>query len=165
MDPDAEGEEARGLAMLRDAQARIAHGVAAVLPGWVERSVARIVDAWGQLDPDRRRAVLGQARDAGAAAAARVGRELGALFALDVAGQRRTPLQIVRTAVVEPTEVLWAAGVPPVGRDAFAERACPDDVYGLVPTTLGDLGDRELAPLHLVWGMAKATILKARRAD
>jgi len=36
--------------------------------------------------------------------------------------------------------------------------------YGLVPRTLGDLGDPELAPLHLAWGMAKATVIRARRA-
>jgi hypothetical protein len=60
--------------------------------------------------------------------------------------------------------VLQAAGVPPVVRDDFDERAWPDDVYGLVPRTLGDLGDADLAPLHLAWGMAKAAVLRARRA-
>jgi len=71
-------------------------------------------------------------------------------------------LEIVRTAVREPTDVLRAAGVPPVMRDAFDERAWPDDRYGLTPSTLGDLGDPDLAPLQLAWGLAKAKVLRAR---
>ena len=70
----------------------------------------------------------------------------------------------MRSAYREPTGVLAEAGVPPIVRDEFDERAWPDDVYGLVPRTLGDLGDPELAPLHLAWGMAKATVIRDRRA-
>ena len=73
-------------------------------------------------------------------------------------------LEVVRSAYREPTGVLEEAGVPPIVRDEFDERAWPDDVYGLVPRTLGDLGDPELAPLHLAWGMAKATVIRDRRA-
>ncbi len=68
----------------------------------------------------------------------------------------------MRTAYREPTAVLAAAGIPAVQRDAFDERAWPDDRYGLVPHTLGDLGDPDLAPLHLAWGMAKSAVLRAR---
>ena len=78
--------------------------------------------------------------------------------------QQATPLEVVRSAYREPTAVLAAAGVRPIVRDEFDERAWPDDIYGLVPRTLGDLGDPELAPLHLAWGMAKATVIRARRA-
>jgi hypothetical protein len=88
--------------------------------------------------------------------------ELRTLFALDAAAQSATPLEIVRGAMREPTDVLRAAGVPPVVRDAFAERAWPDDRYALVPTTLGDLGDPELGPLQLAWGLAKTKVLRAR---
>ena len=46
-----------------------------------------------------------------------------ALLATDPAEQRSTPLEIVRSAYREPTEILVAAGVPPVVRDPFDERA------------------------------------------
>jgi hypothetical protein len=87
---------------------------------------------------------------------------LEALFALDPAEQRATPLEVVRSAYREPTAVLAAAGIPPVARDEFDERAWPDDHYGLVIHDLGDLGDSDLAPLHFAWGMAKARVLRAR---
>ncbi len=76
--------------------------------------------------------------------------------------QRSTPLEIVRRAYREPTAVLAAAGIPPVERDEFAERAWPDDTYGLVVHGLGDLGDDDLAPLQMAWGMAKAKVVRAR---
>ncbi len=100
--------------------------------------------------------------EAGDAGAARVDGALRELFAADAAEQTATPLEVVRTAYREPTAVLAAAGIPPVDRDAFAERAWPDDRYGLVPHTLADLGDPTLAPLLLAWGMAKAAVLRAR---
>ena len=70
----------------------------------------------------------------------------------------------MRSAYREPTAVLVAAGIPPVARDDFDERAWPDDRYGLVVRTLGDLGDPDLAPLHLAWGLAKARVLRLRPA-
>ena len=72
-------------------------------------------------------------------------------------------MQVVRTAHHEPTALLAALGVPHVVRDEFDERSFPDDVYGLVPHTLGDLGDPDLGPLHLAWGMAKTRVLQARQ--
>ena len=67
----------------------------------------------------------------------------------------------MRTIVVEPTALLRDLGVPEVVRDAFDERAHPDDVYDLAPRTLGDL-EPELGPELLVWGMAKAKVLRGR---
>jgi hypothetical protein len=55
-----------------------------------------------------------------------------------------------------------SAGIPGVVRDEFAERAWPDDRYGLVPAGLADLGDPDLGPLLLAWGMAKAKVIRAR---
>ena len=56
----------------------------------------------------------------------------------------------------------WPRALPAVARDGFDERAWPDDRYGLVIRTLGDLGDDDLAPLHFAWGMAKARVLRSR---
>jgi len=152
----------RAARRLADAGAAIVDGVERELPGWVERQVERIADAWGRLDPAARETALREARDAGAAASARVTARLRELFSSDAAAQTSTPLEVVRTAYREPTAVLVRAGIPPVERDAFEERAWPDDRYGLVPHSLGDLGDADLAPMLLAWGMAKAAVLRAR---
>jgi hypothetical protein len=61
------------------------------------------------------------------------------------------------------TAVLEAAGIPPVERDEFAERMFPDDRYDVTPATLADLGDDDLGPLQLAWGLAKAKVLRADR--
>jgi hypothetical protein len=66
--------------------------------------------------------------------------------------------------VREPTEVLRGAGVGAVTRDEFDERHQPDDVYDLTPHAVGDLGDPELGPLLLAWGLAKARALRSRAA-
>ncbi len=161
--------EADALARLRETSAVIVAGIETSLPGWTVAQVRRILDAWGRADHGvRRRAEIDAAR-AGPVVAARVGAELRVLFALDPADMRATPLEIVRTATREPTAILAAAGVPPVERDAFAERSWPDDRYGLTPATLGDLapagepdGGGELGPLQLAWGLAKVGVLRAR---
>ena len=149
-------------ARLAQTGAAIVAGVERCLPGWVERQVAHILDAWGRLDPDARARVGEDARAAGVVATARIGEALRSLLAAPVDEQRATPLEIVRSAYREPTGVLAAAGVPAVVRDQFDERAWPDDRYGLVPLTLGDLGDEDLAPLLLAWGMAKAAALRGK---
>jgi hypothetical protein len=161
-DPPSD-DEARALARLDEAGAAIVAGVEKNVPGWTRAQVNRLLDAWGRAPADTRDVVESRAVDAGAHAARRIVGELRALFAVDPERQPATPLEIVRTVYREPSEVLAAAGVPPIVRDEFDERAWPDDVYGLVPHTLGDLGDAELAPLHLAWGMAKATVIRARR--
>lgn len=153
---------ARAEAMLADAAHAIVEGVERCVPQWVPAQVTRILDAWGRTDPAARADAEAAAAATGPKVAARVAAELRDLFAQDPAEQVRTPLQIVRTAVREPTAILAAAGVPAVVRDEFEERTQPEDRYGLAPRTLGDLGDPDLAPYLLVWGRAKATILRAR---
>ncbi len=160
----AREDEARALARREETGAAIVAGVQRQVPGWAQAQVERLLDAWGRAPADARVRAEAQSAEAGAAAARRIVAELRALFSVDPVQQPATPLEVVRTAYREPTAVLAAAGVPPIVRDEFDERAWPDDVYGLVPRTLGDLGDPELAPLHLAWGMAKATVIRARRA-
>ncbi|HEV3135440.1 MAG TPA: hypothetical protein VG348_12130 [Acidimicrobiia bacterium] len=159
----AREDEARALARLDETGAAIVAGVERQVPGWTRAQIERLLDAWGRAPADARVRAEAQSAGAGAAAERRIVAELRALFAVDPAQQRATPLEVVRTAYREPTAVLAEVGVPPIVRDEFDERAWPDDLYGLVPRTLGDLGDPELAPLHLAWGMAKATVLRARR--
>jgi hypothetical protein len=127
--------------------------------------VAFIADAWGRLDDDARTRLDAAAIAAGAAAGARVVASLTELFATPPLEQRTTPLEIVRSATREVTEVLASAGIPPVERDEFAERAFPADQYDVTPATLADLGDDDLGPLQLAWGLAKAKVLRADRAD
>lgn len=137
------------------------------LPGWVRRSVH---DRW-----DAYRAVAGPeqagdepvtaAAEAGAAAVDDVIPALRDLLALDVEAQWTGPLAILRRAVAYPTAVLQAAGVPPVVRDAFAERTFPDDLYDLSPGGFADL-DPDLHEPGLIWGAAKAhTVLRRRKGQ
>ena len=113
MTPSA--EEQRGLRLLAESGEAIVAGVERELAGWVEREVARILDAWGRADPATRARAERDAVDAGRAAATRVEAELHTLFALDPGEQRATPLEIVRSAYREPTVVLEAAGIPAGG--------------------------------------------------
>jgi hypothetical protein len=139
--------------------------VAEHLPGYLQRRAARVLDAWAGLAPDSRGRVDAALQAAAGAATDRVVRELRALLDRDPASQRATPLQVVRDGVREPTAVLADAGVPDVARDEFEERSLPLDRYGLAPRTFADLGDDELGPAQLVWGMAKAAVLRASPGD
>ena len=96
------------------------------------------------------------------AARAEVDASLRALLVSDVDDQRTNPLSILRQAARYPSGVLAAAGVPPVVRDAQAERLFPEDLYDLGPAAFAALG----ATVHeagLVWGAAKAHVVLARR--
>ena len=138
----------------------LAEAIEQALPGWVERSVARLAIAFhGRVDDDVRAA----ATEAGRRAATEVGAEVRGLLALDIDEQRTTPLSLLRGAVRYPTEVLRAAGVPPVVRDESQERLFPDDDYDLAPANFADVSP-ELADVGLAWGAAKAfTHLQRRR--
>ncbi len=148
-------------ARLAEAGAVIITRVAAALPVWVEDRVAWIADAWGRLGPTERAALDARARDAAATSTARVVEELTRLFAAAAADQRSTPLEVVRSAARDVGAVLAEAGIPPVARDEFHERSFPDDPYGVTPASLADLGDPDLGPWQLAWGLAKAQVLRA----
>jgi hypothetical protein len=106
---------------------------------------------------------LHAAAEAAGEARRQVLEELGALLAQDVEQQRTNPLAVLRRAVVHPTAVLRAAGVPPVRRGEFEQRSFPDDVYALSPATSRHVAE-ELHEPGLVWGAWKAkTILDRRR--
>jgi hypothetical protein len=142
----------------------IVAGVERELPGWARANVARIADAWGRLGPEERTRLDAAVDDVAHAATSRVVAELRALLDADALEQRATPLQVVRTAYEEPTALLASFGIPPIERDEFDERSWPDDRYGLVPHSLGDLGDPDLGPLLLAWGLAKTKVLRSGTA-
>ncbi len=87
--------------------------------------------------------------------------EVVALLKADIDDQRTTPLALLRTAVRYPTEVLRAAGVPPVERDPIQTRLLPDDLYDLSPASFADV-DPALAEPGMVWGAAKALAHRRR---
>jgi hypothetical protein len=142
-----------------DYASALADGIEEALPGWVERSVARIMTAWaGSVAPE----VAAAAEEAGRQAQAEVGPDVRALLLADIDEQLTTPLAILRAhAVRYPTGVLQNAGVPPVQRDEFVEEVFPDDTYDLVPASFGDV-DPKLSDIGVSWGAAKAFEHKRR---
>jgi hypothetical protein len=144
---------------LSDIAEALADAVEAALPSWVERCVERLASAYaGVVAPEVRRAAVA----AGRIAADEVGAAVRTLLRTDVDEQRANPLALLRGAVRYPAAVLREAGVPPVVRPEFEERAFPDDVYGLAPATWADV-DPALHERGLVWGAAKAHVVLARR--
>ena len=136
----------------------LAAAVDAAIGPWVERSVARIMEAWAGTVPE---AVAADAHRAGAEATGEVGVGLRRLLALDAERQPTNPLSVLRAAVRYPTAVLQRAGVPPVVRDEFRERAFPDDAYDLSPATWKDI-DEALHEPGIVWGAWKAKTVMDR---
>lgn len=145
--------------MLRAHADALAMAIERAIPGWVARAVADRARHW---QPGILAGLAEPVEAAGAAAAGEVGARIRDLLSLDVDEQRTGPLALLRSAVSYPTAVLADAGVPPVVRDAFAERAFPDDVYDLAPASFADV-DPSLRELGLVWGAAKAHVVLARR--
>jgi hypothetical protein len=149
--PDAE-------AMDRFAQ-ELGDAAAVGVPRWVQRVVA---ERWAQWTDDPLSPELEDAvREAADEAATAVVDPLRVLLATDVAEQRTSPLEVLRRAVVFPTRVLAAAGLPDVQRDVDAVRLFPDDPYDLTPGSFADI-DEGLHEPGLKWGAAKAHILKFR---
>lgn len=144
--------------MVVEAGQALSDAVEAAVPGWVVRSVERLLVAWSAgADPE----VMDWAVQAGGRAAREVGGHLRLLMAQDLDAQPTTPLAIVRHAIAYPSEVLRRAGVPAVERDDFAQRRFPGDDYDLTPATWADV-DPALADLGLAWGAAKALAHRRR---
>jgi hypothetical protein len=134
----------------------LADAVDDALPRWLERCVARYVAVEGD--------VARQVREITAVAGAEVAVQMRELLFADIDVQRRNPLAVLRAAVCYPTGLLASLGVPAPERDAFAERAFPDDRYDLAPATFADV-DPSLHEPGLVWGAAKAHVHLQRRRD
>jgi len=153
-DPSEADEE-----KLRHYAEALADGIQAALGPWVERSVSAMAEAWR---PGLSGDLAAQAASAGAQAAIEVGEAVRELLSSDADEQATGPLALVRCAVRFPSAILTEAGVPPVVRDDFAERAFPADIYGLAPANFADL-DPTLHEPGLIWGAAKAHVVLARR--
>ena len=140
---------------------QLADAVQAVLASWLVRCVT---DTARTSPSGLTTAILELADDMSRSASAVVMQELYELLDTDVDAQRANPLSVMRAAVRYPTEVLHAAGVAPVRRDAFAVRNFPDDIYNLSPAAWGDIDESLLEP-GLVWGAWKAKVVLERRRD
>ncbi len=142
-----------------DPPVALARAVQAVVGEWLVRCVERTAQRqWGACPPDLRTAALTMAERE----APEVTAGLERLLSTDVDDQRTNPLGVLRAAVVHPTAVLAAAGVPPVRRDPFAEEAFPDDCYDLSPATWSDV-DASLHEPGIIWGAWKAKVVLDRR--
>jgi hypothetical protein len=146
--------------MLRRLAEDLADRIESHLPWWVLRCVDDRMTQWSG---SASMAVLDAGQEAGYEAGRVVGPTVRALLRADVDEQGANPLALVRAqAVPFPTRVLQDAGVPPVVRDPFAERAFPDDPYDLAPATFADIHPSLHEP-GLAWGAAKAYVVLARR--
>lgn len=156
-DPRDEPGDVAALAARADA---LVGAVDRALAAWVVRVVAERWRAWSGQEASAE--LLDAAAAAGERARSEIVPALRSLLASDVDEQRSNPLALVRRAVRPATEVLAAAGVPAVVRDAHAERIFPDDVYDLSPGSFADLAPSVHEP-GLEWGAAKAHVVLARR--
>lgn len=158
--PDPVPDDPADAAALAGYAQALGDAIEAALPRWVERVVEQRWRAW-TADP-LPQAVEEAARDAGRRAQDEVMPALRDLLATDVDAQRTNPLALLRRAVRHPAAVLAAAGVPPVARDAHAERLFPDDAYDLSIGAFADL-DPSVHEPGLTWGAAKAHVILRRR--
>jgi hypothetical protein len=141
---------------LHEYAAALADAVDEALPRWIERCVARYVTVEGD--------IVRQVREITAVASAEVAVQMRELLFADIDVQRRNPLAVLRAAVSHPTGLLTSLDVPAPDRDAFAERAFPDDRFDLSPASFGDV-DPSLHEPGLVWGAAKAHVHLQRRRE
>jgi hypothetical protein len=149
MEPDRQPPEELELAIGR------------VLEDWLVRCVVTTAESrTGACPPE----LVDAARRMAASAAPAVQERVARLLRTDVDEQRDNPLAVLRAAVAHPTGVLRDAGVEPARRDEFDQRAFPDDVYGLRPSTWADV-DESLQEVGIMWGAWKAAIVLHRRRE
>jgi hypothetical protein len=157
-DDDPVDDPADAEALARYAAA-LADRIDEAIPGWIDRSVRRVLADQGIAVDD---VVAERIRDAGRAARESGGRRVRALLSTDIDAQAGNPLAVLRSLVPHATAVLASAGARPVARDEFSVRHFPDDVYDLTPASFADV-DPALHEPGLVWGAAKAHVHLARR--
>lgn len=140
----------------------LARRVGSATGPWIVESVRRIVDAWGALGDGPERDIFFERVEAlSRDVAAEVEAALTAFADSDVDAQATTPVSVLRVAVSAPTALLREIGVPPLRRDRFSEARFPEDIYGLMPSSLKEV-DPSLGEVAVVWGAAKAMAHRRR---
>lgn len=136
--------------------------LARTVPIWLTDCVVRTAhQAYGRCPDDLADGAARMAHEQAPEVVARI----ETLVRTDVDLQRTNPLSLLRDAVHGPTELLRAADVPPVRRDAFAVERFPDDVYDLGPASWADVHP-DLHEVGIMWGAWKAaTVLQRRREE
>ena len=134
----------------------LADAIERELAGWVEAQVAAF---WVDDLPPK---IAELASEAGAQTVSEIAPKIRQLLALDIDDQWTNPLTLLRTAIRYPTEILRNEQVPPVKRDATAQKFHPDDVYDITPGGFRDLGP-QVGQAGLMWGAAKAHVHLRRR--
>lgn len=153
----AEADEAR----LVEISASLADAIVEYLPEWVHRCVAEPAAQAGQLSRQLEMSAIA----AGQAAVADIGPKVRELLSTDIDKQTSTPLSLVRSAILYPTQALREAGVRAPERPDFEVEAFPDDDYGLTPANFGEVHS-ELHQPGIEWGAAKAFVhLRRREAE
>jgi hypothetical protein len=137
----------------------LADRIEEAIPGWIDRSVRRVLADQGIPVDD---VVTTRIGDAGRAARSEGGRRVRALLSSDIDAQAGNPLAVLRSLVPHATAVLASAGAQPVDRDEFSVRSFPEDVYDLTPASFADV-DQALHEPGLLWGAAKGHVHLARR--
>jgi hypothetical protein len=142
--------------------------VAVSIPGWVQRCVAQVLDAWllagGVLSPDSQRAVLMNAEAAGWKASQQVSTELRTLMEHDRDVDGTALLQVVERAMAYPTAVLRHVGIPAVDREQISKQRHPADVYDLAPTSLASLHP-QLGELVVAWEASSTAFARRLQRD
>ena len=162
--PDAAGDrhpldDPDDAAALAGYATALADGIDRSIPGWIDRSVRRVLADQDLAIDD---AVAARIEEAGRAARDDGAPRVRALLATDVDSQAGNPLAVLRSLVPHATGVLASAGARPATRDEFSVRNFPDDVYDLTPASFADV-DPALHEPGLLWGAAKAHVHLARR--
>jgi hypothetical protein len=137
----------------------LADRIEQAIPGWIDRSVRRVLVDQGIPVDD---VAAARIHDAGCAARSEGGRRVRALLSSDIDAQAGSPLAVLRSLVAHATAVLESTGARPVARDEFSERNFPEDVYDLTPASFAEV-DPALHQPGLVWGAAKAHVHLARQ--
>jgi hypothetical protein len=139
----------------------LADAIDAAVGPWLIGAVRRIAAAQRLAGGDR---FVLAAEAAANEARAEVMPRIRALLATDIDAQATTPLALLRGAIGPATAVLAGFGARPMGRDEFAVRAFPEDVYALAPAAFEDVAP-ELRDPGIEWGAAKAFVHLRRRAE